>query len=93
MKITKRQLRRIIKEEKAKLLRRRPLREAMTRNDLQDELEVINQVVVKLFSALDTGGYETPDMEGPDAEQQEHLRMSLENIQYELDSIAMKLGR
>ena len=88
MKITKRQIKRIIREEKQRLLS-----EAMTRNDLQDELEVINQVVVKLFSALDTGGYETPDMEGPDAEQQEHLRMSLENIQYELDSIAMKLGR
>ena len=87
MKITKRQLRRIIKEEKAKLLS-----EAMTKSDMRDEIEEISQIVVKLFSALDNGGYETPDMGGPDAEQQEHLRMSLENIQYELDSLEMKLG-
>ena len=88
MKITKRQLRRIIKEEKAKLLN-----EAMTTNNLQDELEEINQIVVKLFSALDTGGYETPDMGGTDAKKQEHLRMTLGNIQYELDSLEMKMGR
>jgi hypothetical protein len=88
MKITKRQLRRIIREEKARLLS-----EAMTRDDLQDELEEINQIVVKLFSALDAGGYETPDMGGPDAEQQEHLRMFLDNVQYELDSLETKLGK
>jgi len=86
MKITKRQLRRIIKEEKAKLLS-----EAMTRDDLLDELEDMNQIVVKLFSALDAGGYETPDMGGPDAMLQDQLRMTLENIQYELDQFQFKV--
>lgn len=86
MKITKRQLRRIIKEEKAKLLS-----EAMTRDDLLDELEDINQIVAKLFSALDAGGYETPDMGGPDEMLQDQLRMTLENIQHELDQFQLKV--
>ena len=87
MKITKRQLRRIIREEKTKLLN-----EAMTVDDVQDELEEVNQIVIKLYSALDTGGYETPDMGGLSPIQQEQLRMALGNIQYELDSLEMKLG-
>ncbi len=87
MKITKRQLRKIIKEEKARVLN-----EAMTRQDLFDELEDMSQIVVKLFSALDAGGYETPDMDGLNAEQLESLRMGLENIQHELDSLELELG-
>ena len=86
MKITKRQLRRIIKEEKARLLN-----EAMTTDNLLDELEDINQIVMKLFSALDAGGYETPDMSGPDQMLQDQLRMTLENIQYELDQFQLKV--
>ena len=86
MKITKRQLRRIIKEEKSKLLN-----EAMTTDNLLDELEDINQIVMKLFSALDAGGYETPDMRGPDQMLQDQLRMTLENIQYELDQFQLKV--
>ena len=88
MKITKRQLRRIIKEERARLLS-----EAMTTNDLLDELENLNQITVKLFSALDAGGYETPDMGGPDGMLQDQLRMTLENIQYELDQFLLKVER
>ena len=86
MKITKRQLRRIIKEEKARLLS-----EAMTQDNLLDELEGMNQIVVKLLSALDAGGYQTPDLGGPDATLQDQLRMTLENIQYELDQFQLKV--
>lgn len=86
MKISKKQLRRIIREEKARLLS-----EAMTQDNLLDELEGMNQIVVKLLSALDTGGYQTPDLGGPDAMLQEQLRMTLENIQYELDQFQLKV--
>ena len=86
MKITKKQLRRIIREEKARLLS-----EAMTQDNLLDELEGMNQIVVKLLSALDTGGYQTPDLGGPDAMLQEQLRTTLENIQYELDQFQLKV--
>ena len=47
--------------------------------------------MVKLLSALDTGGYQTPDLGGPDAMLQEQLRMTLENIQYELDQFQLKV--
>ena len=46
---------------------------------------------MKLFSALDAGGYETPDMGGPDEMLQDQLRMTLENIQYELDQFQLKV--
>ena len=86
MKITNSELRRIIKEEKARLLS-----EAMTTNDLLDALEDMNQIVAKLFAALDAGGYETPEMGGPDSMLQDQLRMTLENIQYELDQFQLKV--
>ena len=85
MKITKRQLRKIIKEEKARLLS-----EAMTQDDVQDELEEMNQIVGKLLSALDTGGIETPDMGGLDMTTQEQMRFTLENIRYELAQLGLK---
>ena len=86
MKITKRQLRRIIREERARLLS-----EAMTTDNLLDELEDMNQIVTKLFTALDAGGYETPEMGGPDPGLQDQLRMTLENIQDELDQFQLKV--
>ena len=62
----------------------------MTTDNLLDELEGMNQIVVKLLSALDTGGYQTPDLGGPDTMLQDQLRMTLENIQYELDQFQLK---
>ena len=85
MKITKRQLRRIIKEERARLLS-----EAMTQDDVQAELEEMNQIAGKLLSALDTGGIETPDMGGLDSTTQEQMRFTLENIRYELAQLGFK---
>ena len=85
MKVTRRQLRRIIKEERAKLLS-----EAMTQDDVQAELEEMNQIAGKLLSALDTGGIETPDMGGLDSTTQEQMRFTLENIRYELAQLGFK---
>ena len=86
MKITKRQLRRIIKEEKQKLLS-----EAMTSKEVDDELDEISFITGKLLSALETGGIETPDMGGLDPEQGEFLQMTMENIRYELAQLRLKL--
>ena len=83
--ITKRLFRKIIKEERARLLS-----EAMTSYDVQDELEEMNQIAGKLLSALDTGGIETPDMGGLDEITQEQMRMTLENIRYELAQLGLK---
>jgi hypothetical protein len=91
MKITKRQLRRIIKEEKAKLSRGRLLKEAHTRDEVIDELEDINEIATKLLSAIETGGIETPDMSGLSMEQQELMRRPLENIRYELSELIEQL--
>jgi len=91
VKITKRQLRRIIKEEKAKLSRQRLLKEAFTRDEVLDELEGINELAGTLLSALDTGGVETADMGGLTPEQQELMRIPLENIRYELAELMGQL--
>ena len=86
MKVTKRQLKRIIREEKARLLS-----EAMTMDDLLDEMEDMGSKVTKLYTALDSGGYETLDKYGPDQMLKDQLRMTLENIQYELDQFQLKV--
>jgi len=91
MKITKNQLRRIIREEKTKLSRGRLLREAYTRDEVMDELEDINEIAGKLLSALDTGGIEAPDMSGLSMEQQELMRRPLENLRYELAELMGQL--
>jgi len=91
MRITKRQLKRIIKEEKTKLSRRRLLREAYTRDEVVDELEDINALAVQLLDALDRGGIETPDMGGLTHEESELMRRPLGNIQYELDELIGQL--
>ena len=88
MKITKRQLRRIIKEEKAKLLN-----EAMTQNDVEATFMQMNEMTEELLSALDTGGIETPDMGGLDQTTQEQMRFVLENISYELADILRKVRK
>ena len=91
MKITKRQLRRIIQEEKAKLSRGRLLKETLRDFEVMDELEAISEMAGKLLSALDTGGIETPDMGGLTAEQQELMQRPLENIRYEITELLNQL--
>ena len=88
MKITKNQLRRIIKEEKAKLLN-----EAMTKSDVEATFMQMNEMTEELLSALDTGGIEMPDMGGLDQTTQEQMRFVLENISYELADILLKIRK
>lgn len=88
MKITKNQLRRIIKEEKAKLLN-----EAMTKSDVEATFMQMNEMTEELLSALDTGGIEMPDMGGLDQTTQEQMRFVLENISYELADILRKIRK
>ena len=68
MKITKRQLRRIIKEEKQKLLR-----EAPTSDDLMVDISNIIIELEEIVSVTASGNTETPDMGGPDINQQEEV--------------------
>jgi hypothetical protein len=91
MKITKRQLRRIIKEETVKLSRGRLLREAYTRDEVVGELEDINDLAEQLLLALDRGGIETPDMGGLTFEESETMRRPLENIRHELSELIEEL--
>lgn len=88
MKITKRQLRRIIQEEKARLLS-----EAMKQSDVEAQFVQMNEMTEELLSALDTGGIETPDMGGLDMTTQEQMRFVLENIAYELADILRKVRK
>ena len=91
MKITKRQLRRIIREEKARLTHGKLLKETLRDFEVMDELEAISEMAGKLLSALDTGGIETPDMGGLTAEQQELMRRPLENIRHEMAELLNEL--
>jgi len=90
MKITKRQLRRIIKEESTRLSIRKLLNEAMTFDDVMSEVDDMNDIAGKLLSALETGGIETPDMGGLEPEQAEALQIAMENIRYELAQLGVK---
>ena len=91
MKVTKRQLRRLIREEKAKLPRRRVLKEALTHPEVIDEIEDINEITGKLLSALETGGIETPDMNGLTFEQHEILRRAMEDLRYTVAELLTQL--
>jgi len=91
VKITKRQLRRIIREEKARLSRQKLLNEAMTFDDVMSEVTDMNDIAGKLLSALETGGIETPGMGGLEPDQAEFLQMTMENIRYELAQLGSNL--
>jgi len=68
MKITKRYLRRIIKEEKAKLLN-----EAPTSGDLINDIADIIRSLGDIVEVTSNGNMETPDMGGLDLELQEEV--------------------
>ena len=71
MKITKRQLRRIIKEEKLSLLRE--YSSAPTNEDLVADISNILEGLEEMISVVESGNAETPDMGGPDMEQQDTI--------------------
>tara|TARA_B100000029_G_scaffold373178_1_gene367368 strand:+ start:1111 stop:1392 length:282 start_codon:yes stop_codon:yes gene_type:complete len=68
MKISKRQLRRIIKEEKMKLLN-----EAPTSGDLINDIANIIRELGDIVEITSNGNMETPDMGGLDLELQEEV--------------------
>jgi hypothetical protein len=93
MKITKRQLRRIIKEEKAKLSRNRLLRETFTGDNVLEELINADAIIERLLLALDNGGIEAEtSLGGLNMGDQEAMRTPLENIRHELLGIIDHLG-
>ena len=71
MKITKRQLRRIIKEEKARLLQE--YSSAPTNEELVVDISNILEELEEMVTVVESGNAETPDMGGPDMEQQDTI--------------------
>tara|TARA_Y100000034_G_C6852565_1_gene386939 strand:+ start:140 stop:424 length:285 start_codon:yes stop_codon:yes gene_type:complete len=76
MKITKRQLKRIIKEEKAKLLSE----VAMTNTDIISDVQRWLEEIGEMHTAAEMGNLETPDMGGPDQDQAEMLESTLGDV-------------
>ena len=56
-----------------------------------DEIEDINEITGKLLSALETGGIETPDMNGLTFEQHEILQRALEDVRYTVAELLSRL--
>ena len=76
MKLTKRRLRRIIKEEKARLLSE----VAMTNSDIISDVQRWMEEIRELHSAAGMGNLETPDMGGPDQGQLEMIEGVLGDV-------------
>ena len=71
MRITKRQLRNIIKEEKLRVLQEyssAPTNEVLT-VDISNILEELEEII----TVVENGNTETPDMGGPDVDQQDTI--------------------
>ncbi len=76
MRITKRQLKRIIKEEKARLLSE----VAMTNTDIISDVQRWMEEIRELHTAAGMGNVETPDMGGPDQAQLELIEGALGDV-------------
>jgi len=76
MRITKRQIRRIIKEEKARLLNE----VSMTNTDILMDIQRWMEEIRELHTAAGIGNLETPDMGGPDDNQAEMLESALGDV-------------
>ena len=86
MKITKRQLRKIIKEERARLLT-----EAPTGADLLEELQGIRSQFQDMTNVLELGNTETPEMGGLDIEAQSAMASYTEDAIGVVDSMITEL--
>jgi len=86
MKITKRHLRKIIKEERAKLLT-----EAPTGADLLEELQGIRSQFQDMTNVLELGNAETPEMGGLDIEAQSVMASYTEDAVGVIDSMITEL--
>ena len=86
MKITKNQLRRIIREEKNRLLV-----EAPTGKDLLGEFQAIRNRLLELTNILEFGNAETPEMGGLDVEAQSVMASYTEDAAGVMDSMIDEL--
>ena len=86
MKITRRHLKQIIKEESSRLLV-----EAPTSEDLLGELSSIRTRLLELTSVLELGNAETPEMGGLDEEAQSVMASYTEDAAGVMDSMIEEL--
>ena len=83
MKITKRQLRRIIREEKARLLNEQ-YSSAPTIVELLDDTAEIQNKLDAMYNILEDGQHETPEMGGLSYEEAQSIHVYLANALHEL---------
>ena len=76
MRITKRQIRRIIKEEKARLLNE----VSMTNTDILMDIQRWMEEIRELHTAAGIGNLESPELGGPDDNQAEMLESALGDV-------------
>jgi len=76
VRITKRQLRRIIKEEKARLLNE----VSMTNTDILMDIQRWVEEIRELHTASGIGNLESPELGGPDDNQAEMLESALGDV-------------
>lgn len=87
MKITKRQLRKIIKEERTKLLT-----EAPTISDIRSDLSRWKDEMAELQRVTESGNTETVDMGGLTIENQEDFSVQLSSVIDSVVELEMLLG-
>jgi len=83
VKITKRQLRRIIREEKARLLNEQ-YSSAPTIVELLDDTAEIQNKLDAMYNILEDGQHETPEMGGLSYEEAQSIHVYLANALHEL---------
>jgi len=83
MKITKRQLKRIIREEKARLLNEQ-YSSAPTIVELLDDTSEIQNKLDAMYNVLEDGQHETPEMGGLTYEEAQSIHVYLANALHEL---------
>ena len=83
IKITKRQLRRIIREEKARLLNEQ-YSSAPTIVELLDDTSEIQNKLDAMYNVLEDGQHETPEMGGLTYEEAQSIHVYLANALHEL---------
>ena len=88
MKITKRQLRRIIREERHLLTEA----SAHTRKSLEEEIVAITERLSEIANDMSIGNHETPDMDGFEVYEGEELYHSLMNASVVLYQVLKDAG-
>ena len=92
MKITKRQLRRIIQEEARECLNE-AYASSPTSQELLDDLNRWREEIQGMWEAIEQNNVETPDMGGPPADIHQEMVAKLERAAAELFSVSMMLKK